>query len=237
MGSLLPASGKNYPYWASRQRQLPARAAARKAREDRDDLQLHPDLAISDLPASLPLPLSRRLAGKRSFARPCCSAAPSSRRWRRCSDMKIRLPPCSSNGRSARTCSWSIPAMTLGTACCSRACCCWSALFRTAGLRSAGPDSQQQIQFTRTLSSGNSFVAYHRRHRRAGRRTLRAGVEDLLRALSRGAIGHRSTRPAADLLLVDDRYRRSRPSCVRPQTHVEVQYLRATITEEQRQRV
>src|SRR5271166_1290899 len=62
-----PASGKNWPPPSPFRRQVTARA--RGSRGPHDDLQLHPDLPVPDLPSPLSPSLSRWLAGERCPSR------------------------------------------------------------------------------------------------------------------------------------------------------------------------
>ena len=79
------------------------------------------------------------------------------------------------------------------------------------------PRSTQQIQFNRTLASGNSFVAYVDAIGELDGNTMRSGMEDDFCPISRRAGRHFRTGSATRLLFVDDRNRRSRPGCFRPQ--------------------
>ena len=97
---------------------------------------------------------------KKTPAPPCFSAAASNRRWRLYSVAKIRRLSCLSSGRHVRTSIWSTRATTPGTTCSSKAFSCSSVSSRTAASRFTSRMSHQQIRFTRTLSSGNSFVAF-----------------------------------------------------------------------------
>ena len=79
------------------------------------------------------------------------------------------------------------------------------------------PRSTQQIQFNRTLSSGNNFVSYVDAIGELDGTTLRSGVEDHLCPISGRAGRHFRTGSATRLLFLDDRDRRSCPGCFRPQ--------------------
>src|ERR1019366_6103462 len=62
-----PASGKSWPPPSAFRRPATVRARGRKGHHD--ELQLHPDLPIPDLPSPLPPSLSRWLAGERRSRR------------------------------------------------------------------------------------------------------------------------------------------------------------------------
>ena len=79
------------------------------------------------------------------------------------------------------------------------------------------PRSTQQIQFNRTLGSGNNFVSYVDAIGELDGTPCRSGMEDHLRPISRRTGRHFRTGSATGLLFVDDRHRRSRPDCFRPQ--------------------
>ena len=180
-----------------------------------DDLLLHPDQPVPQLPAPLPASLPRRLAGeghaRRHALRPSIRTGPG-RLFRR-EDPELC---CFANGLLQGQGPDYSTATTPGTGCCSKASSCSSASLRTTAFASASPSRISRLSSLGALPQGNDFVAYVDA---IGELDGTPCVLEWKTTSSRypeepaGIL----TGSATGLLLLDDRNRRSRPDRFRAQ--------------------
>ena len=204
-----------------------------KEKEPRDELQLHPDLAVCDLSSPLPVSLSRRLAGE---GRPRRHAV----RARLRAGAGRPVPRARSGGNLVRAVGsrqGSEPGLLRHDT--------WDSMLQQGvqllerfvqdgRVTIPSPASQQQVPFTRSLSSANGFVAYI---------DAIGELDGTPCVLEWKTSSARYPEEPAGLTALDPQLvcyswmtgidEVAQVVFVRKRT-VEVQYLRATITEEQR---